>query len=423
MSPRALIGAALLLCFTGGSSVGVLSQTVQALAGGDVILPCSFNTNGGKDFPTTVEWSKEGLHPNVIFLYRDRCETHEMKNPAFEYRTSLVTRELKNGNVSLRISNVQLSDAGTYRCMKMWRNAPRDITTLELLVGAVSEPRLSFTSAESGGVALQCEANCWHPVPDITFLDHQGNEISAADEQRKVQDGRGCSTVTRRLTLQEATKRVACRVDQPNTKQTRTTETLIPDGCMRSCFQTAGIAAGGTLCLLLTLCGLAFFFWKRRGKSGGFRVSRQSSNESAARGSFENQSFLQAVTVDNMDNLSREVANLKQKLQDTIRQLEVVSGAPLISSFGGLTASGAPEPTPREHRIVSNPEVLNITASLPPSADTSKKNRYSLDSQLMSSSSAQYAPDASSHRRRHSSVLPRAFKLHSGLQEESQPFM
>lgn len=105
---------------------------------GDVILPCSFRFNPSSDFPT-VEWSKKGLQPDVIFLYRDGCETYEMKNPAFEYRTSLIMKELKNGNISLRISNVQLSDAGTYRCMRLWQNAPWETTTVELTVGTSSQ--------------------------------------------------------------------------------------------------------------------------------------------------------------------------------------------------------------------------------------------------------------------------------------------
>uniref|UniRef100_A0A8C2XDE2 Ig-like domain-containing protein n=1 Tax=Cyclopterus lumpus TaxID=8103 RepID=A0A8C2XDE2_CYCLU len=92
-------------------------ETVLALAGGDVTLPCSFSIKASDDFPT-VEWSKEGLKPNVVFLYRNGGETPEMKNPAFRYRTSLIVKELNNGNISLRISNVQLSDAGRYQCMR-----------------------------------------------------------------------------------------------------------------------------------------------------------------------------------------------------------------------------------------------------------------------------------------------------------------
>ncbi|KAG8005913.1 Butyrophilin subfamily 1 member A1, partial [Nibea albiflora] len=243
---------------------------VLAFAGWDVILPCSFNITDN-DFPT-VEWSKEGLQPNVVFLYRDGCETHEMKNPAFEYRTSFINSELQNGNVSLRISDVQLSDAGKYQCMRLWKNAPRDITTVELVVGAAHEPKLSVISAESGGVILQCEATCWLLEPDVTFLDDQGNNIPA-DDPRRHQDTSGCYTVTRRVTLQDATNSVTCRVHQPKINQTRNTQILIPVDCMRSCLLPTVIAVGVTVSLLLATCGSAVFVWKRREKSACLRVS------------------------------------------------------------------------------------------------------------------------------------------------------
>lgn len=111
-------------------------DTVQAFVGKHVILPCSFH-GVDDDFPT-VEWSKKDLQPEVVILYRDGCEIHDMKNPAYRYRTSFITPELKDGNVSLRISDVQLSDAGTYRCKRLWDVAPSDITEVQLVVGTCS---------------------------------------------------------------------------------------------------------------------------------------------------------------------------------------------------------------------------------------------------------------------------------------------
>uniref|UniRef100_A0A3P8U8M5 Ig-like domain-containing protein n=1 Tax=Amphiprion percula TaxID=161767 RepID=A0A3P8U8M5_AMPPE len=195
-------------------------EAVLAFAGGDAVLPCSFEIAASNDFPT-VEWSKEGLKPNVIFLYRDGCETHEMKNPSFEYRTSLIARELKNGNVSLRISDVQLSDAGKYQCIGS------TLISLNVLVVAVSEPKLSVVSAESGGVTLQCEAACWLPQPEIKFLDHEGNEIPAEEPKRERHES-GCDTTRQRVTVQSATNRVTCRVHQPEFNHTKHIEIFIP---------------------------------------------------------------------------------------------------------------------------------------------------------------------------------------------------
>ncbi|XP_072232425.1 butyrophilin subfamily 1 member A1-like [Leuresthes tenuis] len=213
-----------LLSYKGDSSAP--AERVVAFAGGDIILPCSFRNTAG-NVRDDVEWSKKGLTPDVVFLYRDGSETFEMKNPDFEFRTNLFMREVKNGNVSLRISNVKLSDAGKYQCLRLPTNAPRESTAVELVVVAVSEPKLSVVSSDSGAVTLQCEASCWLPAPQMKVLDDRGNQI-VSEEPKRERDASGCYTTRQRVTLQSPTSRVICRVDQLEFSQTRTTEILIP---------------------------------------------------------------------------------------------------------------------------------------------------------------------------------------------------
>ncbi|XP_060887295.1 butyrophilin-like protein 8 isoform X2 [Labrus mixtus] len=233
-------------------------KTIRAFAGDPVILPCHTNVS-----ESTVEWSstvEEGLVPKTVLVFRDGCETHEMKDPAYWYRSSLIMDQLKNGNISLRISNVQLSDAGNYTC-KMIRKEDHRNVLIELIVGAVSEPKLSFIPTVGVGVTLQCEASCWFPKPEITFLDDDDNIISAEDPKSEL-GPRGCFNITRRVTLQTATNRVSCRVHQPDMNQTRVTETFIPDGCMRSCTESILI----TVLVTVILCGLGLcvvYFFKR----------------------------------------------------------------------------------------------------------------------------------------------------------------
>uniref|UniRef100_A0A8C9ZCW0 Ig-like domain-containing protein n=1 Tax=Sander lucioperca TaxID=283035 RepID=A0A8C9ZCW0_SANLU len=220
----------LYLCVSPGeSSVDDPAEMVLAFAGGVVLLPCNFSIPASGDFPT-VEWSKQGLHPDVVFLYRYGYETPEDKNPDFWYRTSLVAKEQKNGNFSLRISNVRPSDAGKYRCKRLEGDAPHDVTAVELVVGTSSQVYSSGDENPSSekGVTLQCEANCWLPEPQINFLDEQGKYIRA-EEPKRDEGARECFTVTRRVTLQDAAaNRVTCRVHQPETNQTRETQIIIP---------------------------------------------------------------------------------------------------------------------------------------------------------------------------------------------------
>ncbi|XP_054457430.1 uncharacterized protein LOC129093437 [Anoplopoma fimbria] len=100
------------------------SQPIMAVLGEDVILPChlepKFNVEG-----FTVEWSNPDLKPDpadqlsrveYIHLYRDRREDQSMKIRSYVMRTALFTDDLKDGNISLKILNVTLSDQGRYRC-------------------------------------------------------------------------------------------------------------------------------------------------------------------------------------------------------------------------------------------------------------------------------------------------------------------
>uniref|UniRef100_I3K662 Butyrophilin subfamily 2 member A2 n=1 Tax=Oreochromis niloticus TaxID=8128 RepID=I3K662_ORENI len=280
MYHRVFVVASLLSSYMGGTPAHSQPVQVLAFAGGDVILPCRFNISDKEDFPT-VEWSKEGLKPDVVFLYRDGCEAYEMKNPAFEYRTSLIMKALKDGNISLRISNVQVSDTGKYQCLTFQKNVARKVTTVALDVVAVSEPKLSVISAEGSDIALHCEANCWLPEPEVTFLDDNGNNIYGENPKGE-QDPRGCFTVTRRATLQRATSSVTCRVHQPEFNQTRETKILIPGVCMKSDPHTIAIAIGGTALFFLVAAGVIALSCKKCFRCAIVKqpVKRKTSNQS-----------------------------------------------------------------------------------------------------------------------------------------------
>ncbi|KAL6118332.1 uncharacterized protein ACO6RY_03150 [Pungitius sinensis] len=212
--------ASLLLNVRGASAVKIVTFVGQT-----VILPCGVQVGGDKNV-LNVEWTKKDgtKHGAIAFLYRDGCETLD-KHDNFTLRSQLFLKELKVGNMSLRLSDVRRSDAGTYTCTRRDDSAG-DTCTVELSVGAASEPTLAMVPGEA--VTLQCEASCWFPKPDVTFLDAEGNVISAEEPKFSQDPQSDCYSVTRRATVQ-AGNNFTCRVNQSEIDQTRKTEIHIPE--------------------------------------------------------------------------------------------------------------------------------------------------------------------------------------------------
>ncbi|XP_039902070.1 butyrophilin subfamily 2 member A2-like isoform X1 [Simochromis diagramma] len=99
-------------------------QPIITSPGDDVILSChvepKFNVAR-----LTVEWSRPDRHPDpnghlsrveYVHLYRHNKEMTDMKLPSYFGRTALFTDGLREGNISLRITNVTQEDEGRYRC-------------------------------------------------------------------------------------------------------------------------------------------------------------------------------------------------------------------------------------------------------------------------------------------------------------------
>ncbi|XP_039463871.1 myelin-oligodendrocyte glycoprotein-like isoform X1 [Oreochromis aureus] len=99
-------------------------QSIVAVPGDDVILPCHVEPKFNVAW-LTVEWSRPDRRPDpndrlsrveYVHLYRDAREVPDMKIPSYIGRTALFTDGLREGNISLRITNVTQEDEGRYKC-------------------------------------------------------------------------------------------------------------------------------------------------------------------------------------------------------------------------------------------------------------------------------------------------------------------
>ncbi|XP_023996549.1 butyrophilin-like protein 3 isoform X2 [Salvelinus sp. IW2-2015] len=209
------------LTTTGSSEVQVVGS-----AGDDIILPCSLKPSVSAE-DMTVQWTRLNLKAEKVHLYLDGRVSNEDQFPSYKGKTSMFNEELKNGNVSLKLNRVTCSDVGSYRC---FIPTPRQETTVQLIVGAVSQPVISIVGTKDWGVVLKCESGGWCPEPEMEWLDSSGTILHADGPPEKHRDSEDRYAVRRHVTVNQTdTNRFTCRVQQQEINHLKETEIHVPD--------------------------------------------------------------------------------------------------------------------------------------------------------------------------------------------------
>ncbi|XP_058250071.1 butyrophilin subfamily 1 member A1-like isoform X2 [Hemibagrus wyckioides] len=182
-----------------------------AAVGEDLVLPCFIKPNTSA-VDMTVEWLRVDEAASLVHLYRDHEDKNEDQDQSYRGRTSLFKEELHKGNASLKLSALQVSDEGEYKCLiedKSWYD---DITVHVIVEVLGSHPVIRMESYDnSGGINLVCESRGWNPEPEVLWLDREGATLPAEDTQIH-RDTEGFS-VKRRITVYES-NRFYCRLQQ-----------------------------------------------------------------------------------------------------------------------------------------------------------------------------------------------------------------
>ncbi|XP_061566147.1 butyrophilin subfamily 3 member A2-like [Cololabis saira] len=405
--------SALLSACTGKASADVNSQRITAFLDETVLLPCSIPPS--QDLPT-VEWSKEGVSPNTVFVYRDGCETFEEKNPDFRYRTSLIMNELQNGNLSLRVSNLQLSDKGTYWCKIVQGQQPEVLAKLELDVVAVSEPKLSVVSYDRAEITVQCEVECWLPEPEITFLDEQHNEITAKKPQRCLHSEQ-CPCITRTAIVQTATNRVTCRVHERQFNMTKIADISISDYNKSPCFISNIIYTVVTMILTFGVFGLAFLLYKKlncnvRGKHSSQKTEDEVQKTTAA--------SADSTTTKNLPSLRDSRSSDDQPNQNNSKP------AATSNQINSIETEDPKQAASDQHPAAANPELKESGQSISPVLKDGRASSVGSCTSASTSEDTNVAGTTKSqgyrHRGRPLSILS-IKSLTEALPEESKPLI
>ncbi|XP_036407630.1 butyrophilin subfamily 1 member A1-like [Megalops cyprinoides] len=203
------------------------ADPVVADVGEGIVLPCYLEPNISAE-DMRVEWFRVDAAITQVHLYQQRENKNDSQSPSYRGRTALFPEELKKGNASLRLSSVEVSDGGQYKCLIQSDLWYEDVS-LSVTVRAVgTDPVISMEGYREGGIGLLCESKGWHPEPELIWLDSEGHSLPAGPTET-LRDSMGLFIVRRSVIVQEGdTTRFTCRVQQQQINQEKETEFHIP---------------------------------------------------------------------------------------------------------------------------------------------------------------------------------------------------
>ncbi|KAK7126451.1 hypothetical protein R3I94_017811 [Phoxinus phoxinus] len=91
-----------------------LHRLVKGVVGDSVVLPCSHRHIAFEEKHLTVYW-RHNDNRNVYDIIHGKVSVKE-QDPAYKNRAEVLPEELKKGQIVLKLTDLQLSDGGTYIC-------------------------------------------------------------------------------------------------------------------------------------------------------------------------------------------------------------------------------------------------------------------------------------------------------------------
>uniref|UniRef100_A0A3Q2NU92 Ig-like domain-containing protein n=1 Tax=Fundulus heteroclitus TaxID=8078 RepID=A0A3Q2NU92_FUNHE len=105
---------------------------MEMFEGDFILLLCNYPTFN-LDQPKVV-WTRSGLSPSTVHKLQLEGDPLKDQNQLYRGRTFMETDALETGELNLNLTNLQLSDTGTYTCSIQDFREEQRVTDIELLV-------------------------------------------------------------------------------------------------------------------------------------------------------------------------------------------------------------------------------------------------------------------------------------------------
>uniref|UniRef100_A0A8C4SXC3 Ig-like domain-containing protein n=1 Tax=Erpetoichthys calabaricus TaxID=27687 RepID=A0A8C4SXC3_ERPCA len=165
------------------------SKPVVTYVGEDVVLPASLSPALNAEAFEVRWFTTDFMTPELLYInYRIRQQS--------DTRRTLSIDNLKNGNVSLIIRNVRVSDDHLYKCY-VYSGLREEETEVSLTV-------------EGQCTRLECSAEKWNPQPEVTWRDMNGADVMSQSTIKSERDSEGLLRVSSVLPVKEEYNVFSC---------------------------------------------------------------------------------------------------------------------------------------------------------------------------------------------------------------------
>ncbi|NXG57659.1 VTCN1 inhibitor, partial [Hemiprocne comata] len=160
---------------SGKHSISVMTLPSAGNIGQHGILGCTFEPDIQMG-SIAIRWAKAGV-AGLVHEFKGGKDNLQEQDTSFQGRTAVFADQVMGGNASLELRDVQLSDAGTYRC-SVTTDRGSGAAELWYRTGAFSTPKVHVENSSSGDT-LQCEAPRWFPQPTVhwTAYSDDGEDL------------------------------------------------------------------------------------------------------------------------------------------------------------------------------------------------------------------------------------------------------
>uniref|UniRef100_A0A4W3GFL0 Ig-like domain-containing protein n=1 Tax=Callorhinchus milii TaxID=7868 RepID=A0A4W3GFL0_CALMI len=186
------------------------SRPVTATAGSHVVLVCKCSVSLRPE-GVEIRWFRTRFD-SPVYLYSEGRPQLEEQDEVYRRRAQLSTERLTEGFASLTLTDVRVTDNGTFTCFVDYDGSNEDAKIQLQVTGQSCSPRVRTCTGRTlnGGVRLLCESSGWFPAPEVVWNDDRGQNLTPVSVATVREDSKGFFSVESQIEIKPSTNTIRC---------------------------------------------------------------------------------------------------------------------------------------------------------------------------------------------------------------------